>query len=1083
MWLTRFTLRQPIIATLFFLGIAVFGLIGYFSMGENIIPNVNFPIVTVTAVYPGASPEEMERLVVKPIEDQIQGLAHLDKVMATVQEGTATITVQFKLGTDVNFASTDVQHAVDAARIYLPNDLDPPIVDKFDVTAQPVLTEAITSTVLSPVELSNIITTEIVPVLRGVKGVGAVVVGGQYTRQVTVQPDLGRLRSVGLTLSDVNNSLAAGNVSMPGGRLDQPFAESTVGVRADITSAQQIAHLPLMSPFAFQIGTPQGSSGIPLRIGDVATVVDGYADHRVISTVNHTTANVVSISRDATSDTIKTTQAVRAAFADLQKRYPQIKFSEIDADLYFTRDSINGVLENLFEGILLTALVLLLFLHVWRSALVVMIAIPTSLLATFFVMWLLGLTVDVLSLMGLSLTIGILVDDSIVVIENITRHREMGQPPDEAAITGRSEIGNAAIAITLVDVVVFAPIAFMSGIIGQYMREFGLVVVCATLFSLLVSFTLTPLLAAHWALVRKPKPPVGIFKMFADWFESLRVAYHDRWLPAAMAHPYVTFFGSFGIVLGSVVLAVILIVAGILPGEFQPYTEWGYASIDLNYPPGTPIEVTAAGAQRIGLALEKMKGVKNVSVTVGRAANGANEVVGGNVAHIWAFLYQNQRHEERGIVAKVATLGYLVPGARISASGAQNAGQPPIEFTLSGPTEQLDAASKKLLAFIAKQPNAVDVTASNQIVGPRLEITIDRDRAAVLGVSPQDAALTARAAVGGVISTRVRQPEGLIDAVVQLPPETRNDPEQLRTVDVRSATTGQLVPLGDVATFTKTTEPPYIERQDRERIVSITANTANGAPIGPIVDKVNSALNTPGFLPAGVHVTTQGDTQLFGDAIAKIGLALGTSFVLIYMLLVVLYRSYLTPFVIMMSLPAAIVGVIAFLIVLNLLNIAFPDFHIQLGRFYLRPFAGQTLNLFSMLGIVMLTGLVAKNGILLVDYANTMRARGLALADAMRESAAIRFRPIVMTTAAMIAGMTPLALGLTEGAEFRKSIGTVIIGGLTSSLFLTLFLVPVVYVAVVGFFDRLAQRKLARQLTVAKEPEVPTGTEEALGAR
>ncbi|HZV80140.1 MAG TPA: efflux RND transporter permease subunit, partial [Candidatus Binatus sp.] len=302
-------------------------------------------------------------------------------------------------------------------------------------------------------------------------------------------------------------------------------------------------------------------------------------------------------------------------------------------------------------------------------------------------------------------------------------------------------------------------------------------------------------------------------------------------------------------------------------------------------------------------------------------------------------------------------------------------------------------------------------------------------------------------------------------------------------VDVRSATTGQLVPLGDVATFTKTTEPPYIERQDRERIVSITANTANGAPIGPIVDKVNSALNTPGFLPAGVHVTTQGDTQLFGDAIAKIGLALGTSFVLIYMLLVVLYRSYLTPFVIMMSLPAAIVGVIAFLIVLNLLNIAFPDFHIQLGRFYLRPFAGQTLNLFSMLGIVMLTGLVAKNGILLVDYANTMRARGLALADAMRESAAIRFRPIVMTTAAMIAGMTPLALGLTEGAEFRKSIGTVIIGGLTSSLFLTLFLVPVVYVAVVGFFDRLAQRKLARQLTVAKEPEVPTGTEEALGAR
>src|SRR5271165_3699251 len=381
MWLTRFTLRQPIIATLFFLAVAVFGLIGYASMGENIIPNVSFPIVSVTATYPGASPEEMERLIVKPIEDQIQGLPHLDKVSATAQEGTASINVQFKLGTDVNFAGTDVQHAVDAARLYLPNDLDPPLVEKFDPGAQPVLTEAITSTVLSPVELSNVITNEIVPVLRGVKGVGAVEVGGKYTRQITVQPDLARLRSVGLTLSDVNNSLAAGNVSMPGGRLDEPFAESTVGVRAGVT-------------------------GQPLRIGDVATVVDGYADHRVISTVNGTTANIVSISRDATSDTVKTTEAVRKAFADLQTRYPQIKFAEIDADLYFTRDSINGVLENLLEGVLLTALVLLLFLHVWRSALVVMIAIPASLFATFFVMWVLGFTVDVLSLMGLSLTIG-----------------------------------------------------------------------------------------------------------------------------------------------------------------------------------------------------------------------------------------------------------------------------------------------------------------------------------------------------------------------------------------------------------------------------------------------------------------------------------------------------------------------------------------------------------------------------------------------------------------------------------------------------------------------------------------------------
>src|SRR5215469_6789498 len=703
MWLTRFALKQPTVVTLFFVAVLLFGLVGYFSMGQNINPDVTFPGVVIAANYPGASPEEMERLVVRPIEDQLQNVSHIEQIFSRSTEGGASIEVQFKLGTDINSSSNDVQQAIDQARPFQPADFNPPILYKEDTSSSPILTESISSTKLTPTELSNLVETEIIPQLRGVKGVGSIQTSGEFTRQIDVNPDPSRLAAVGGTLLDVSQSIGAGNVSMPGGQLDEGTTQATVGVRADITNPLDIASIPLSIA-----GSPQGQ----LHVGDVATVLDTYADQQLTAKVNATPAIVLNIGHDSDADTGKTTAGIRAAFKDLAAKNPRANFLEVQADEDFMHEAINGVFQNLFEGILLTALVLLLFLHVWRSALVVMIAIPTSLLATFFVMWILGFTVDVLSLMGLSLTIGILVDDSIVVIENITRHREMGQPPDEAAITGRSEIGNAAIAITLVDVVVFAPIAFMSGIIGQYMREFGLVVVCATLFSLLVSFTLTPLLAAHWALVRKPKPPAGIFKMFADWFEGLRVAYHDRWLPAAMAHPYLTFFGSFGIVLGSVVLAVILIVAGILPGEFQPYTEWGYASIDLNYPPGTPIEVTAAGAQRIGLALEKMKGVKNVSVTVGRAANGANEVVGGNVAHIWAFLYQNQRHEERGIVAKVATLGYLVPGARISASGAQNAGQPPIEFTLSGPTEQLDAASKKLLAFIAKQPNAVDVTAS-----------------------------------------------------------------------------------------------------------------------------------------------------------------------------------------------------------------------------------------------------------------------------------------------------------------------------------------------------------------------------------
>jgi hydrophobic/amphiphilic exporter-1 (mainly G- bacteria), HAE1 family len=1067
MWLTRFAVRQPTIVTLFFLAIGLFGAIGYASMGKNIIPNINFPIVTVSANYPGASPEEIERLIVRPIEDQIQSIRHIDKVNATAVDGGTTIVVQFKLGTDINSAANDVTQAVNAARATLPSDLDPPVIDKVDVSAQPILIQAVTSKSVKPAELSNIVVNEIEPSLKGVKGVGNVQIAGDYPRQFYVQPDPGKLFALHLTMLDVNNAVAQGNVSMPGGRLDQPTRESTIGVRADITNAAQFANLPLTAP---------GATTSQAHVGDVAQIIDGFVDHRLISTVNNRDSVLIYVSRDSDSDTVGTTRAVRAAFKDLAKKYPALHFEEVGADNEFTMQSINGVLQNLGEGILLTAIVLLLFLHVWRSALVVMIAIPSSLLATFFVAWLLGFTIDVLSLMGLSLTIGILVDDSIVVIENITRHREMGKPAEEAAIVGRSEIGGAAVAITLVDVVVFAPIAFMSGIIGQYMREFGLVVVCATLFSLLVSFTLTPLLAARWALLRKPRPLSDsnlygrTVNAFQRWFEWVKVGYHDHWLPRAMRRPYFVFFGSFALVAFAAALLFVPAVGGptIIPGEFQPYTEWGEAVVTVQFPAGTPIGVTSAATERLSQAFEKMKGVRAVSATVGRGSNGFSDVIGGHMAEIRVHLYDNQRHEEHKIVAAAERLGYLAPGARLSAAGAQNAGAPPITYTVTGPAAERDAFAEKLAAFIAKNPSAQDVQTSNSASGPRLEIQINRTMAAQLGVAPQDVAATARAAVGGLISTKVRMPEGLIYTILRLPDAQRSDVNTIQDLQVRAAD-GSLVPLTSVASFVWTSEPPLIERQDRHRIVRVYANAANGAPIGLVTQKVNEQLGKPGFVPAGVTATTSSDSDagLFGDAVTKLGLALLTSFLLIYMLLVVLYRAYLAPLVIMFSVPVAIVGAFGILAILNGLHALFPE---------VRTFQGQSLNLFSMLGLVMLVGLVAKNGILLVDYANTLHGRGMALLDAVRESATIRFRPIVMTTVAMIAGMMPLALGLTEGAEFRKSMGTVIIGGLTSSLFLTLFLVPVVYVWIMSFVDRAAQKRLEKRIRLARDEGEVEGT-------
>lgn len=1041
MWLTKFALKQPTIVTLFFVAVLLFGTIGYFSMGQNVNPNVQFPAVTIVAAYPGASPEEMERLIVRPIEDQLQNVAHIEQVFSRSTEGGASISVRLKLGTNIQSASNDVQQAMNQARPFQPADFNPPELFKEDTSSAPIVTESVSSTKLSPTDLSNLVENEFIPTLRGIKGVGSISTSGEFTRQVNIHPDPARLAGIGATLLDVSNSIGSGNVSLPGGRLDQGQTEATMGVRADIVNPLDISQIPLIVG-----GSPLGQ----MTIGNVATVSDTFAEQRAPAKVNAIPAIVLNIGHDSDADTGKTTAAIRAAIKDLSTKYPQATFMELSADQDFLHEAISGVFQNLFEGILLTALVLLLFLHVWRSALVVMIAIPTSILATFFVMWIMGFSIDLLSLMGLSLTIGILVDDSIVVIENITRHREMGKPADEAAIVGRTEIGGAAIAITLVDVVVFAPIAFMSGIVGSFLREYGLVIVTSTMFSLLVSFTLTPLLAAKWAVLRKPKPSrIGFVNAFAQRFEGVKHAYHDRLLPVALRHPWAVCIGSIALVALSIVPAVV----GIIPFEFQPNTEYGTAIATLTYPIGTSLNTTQAGADRLAAKLQKFPGVKDTVVTVGGD--------GVYTAQVQADLETSRRHDEHKLVDALNKMGDLVPGALLVAGGAQNGGGADLTYTLTGPTDLLDATAVKLMAYIKTLPKTTGVNSTSTMTGPRLEVRIDRAKAALLGVSPEAAAETARASVGGVIATKIRTDQGLIDAIVQLDPASRNNVSYLKTIPVRSQT-GRLVPLEDVATFAWTAEPPVLRRVDRQRIARIFASMLGGAPIGPVDSKVQAKLKEANFLPPGVHVQSEGEASLLQDSVNKIGIALLTSFVLIYMLLVVLYRNYLTPLVIMMSIPVALVGALGALTIANLAHNAFPD---------IRYFNGQTLNIFSMLGIVMLMGLVAKNGILLVDYANTLHAKGLELRAAMIESASIRFRPIVMTTAAMIFGMLPLALGITEGAEFRKSMGTVIIGGLTSSLFLTLFLVPVVYVGMVGLVERRRQRAQAKRLAMPELDE------------
>ncbi len=1031
MWLTRFAIARPVITAMVFIGLAIYGLVSYLQLGVNLMPNVSFPFVFVSASYPGASPTEMEKLVIKPIEDQLDGMENLDRLSATAQEGTATVLARFRLDSDLNFETIDVQRRVNTARVYMPVDLDPPTVDKFSSASDPILEEALSSRSMTPAQLSDLISQRIVPDLKAISGVLDVQPAGSTLREIHVYPDQSRLLGSHATLLDLNNALGYNNASLPGGRLDSPTQETTVSVHADIGQPTDIAQIPLQVLNGSQGGLAQAS----LKVGDVARVDDGHVEQRLPSRYNGSASILLSVQRQIDADTVKTTAATRVEMKKLAHDFPAVQFAEINASADYTKASVNGVLQSLVEGIFLTAIVMLLFLHAWRNAVVVMIAIPSSLLATFIVMKLCGFTLDVISLMGLGLTIGILVDDSIVVLENITRHRDMGESAVDAAINGRSEIGNAAVAITLVDVVVFLPIAFLSGIVGKYMKEFGLVIVVATLFSLFVSFTLTPLLAGRWSVKRRSTGVPAWARWFQNGFGALEAWYAQRALPWVLRHKVLVPVVCVALIIASIALVPL----GFIGSEFVPAGNTGVLTGSLQFPVGQPLATTERALTRLEGGLAKIDGVSSVLTTAGEKQEGDQDITGGHLAHFNVVIDKTRRRETTRVLGDARKLSYLVPGAnyQIATEGGSGGGGSAIQYTLTGPDAALDAAATKLAALIARQPGTVNVQTGAQSEGPRLNIDIDPRRANVLGIAPADAASVARIAIGGVVSTRVRLTNGLTDVRLELPAIRRNDLATIGQLQVRAAN-GMMIPLSSVASFTMTKAPTKIDRQARERVESVSGDVdANaGVSLGKILAPVQAKIDEPGFFPDGVHAVADGDADLYNQTFSSMGFALVTSFVLVYMLMVVLYGSFVEPFVVMFSVPVALVGALVGLAVRH-----------------------QTLNLFSLIAIVMLFGLVAKNGILLVDYANQQRKkRGLGVREAMVAAAATRFRPILMTTCAMIFGMLPLSLGLTEGAQERASMGTVLIGGLISSLILTLALVPVIYVFVMGLADRRGHR-------------------------
>jgi HAE1 family hydrophobic/amphiphilic exporter-1 len=1037
MSLTALFVRRPTLVFVLLALMLLAGSIAATTLVQQQFPNVSNPTVSVQVSYNGASTTVMRDSIVRPIEDAISGSPDLQTLSSNIQSGQATISAAFYITSDVNTDLVNVQKALQTSLHNLPNDLQPPTLSVRDPSQATVVTLSLTSTKLTASQLSLIATGRIVPALQQVQDVSFVTVGGSVTPAYEVVVDPRKLSAANLTLNDVVTTVGGSNTRAPGGIAYGANRETQIDIRGDIYTPDSILGLPISaSSSASTVSSTSGnlaaSTGAPnawtsanqvLRIGDVASVVDGYEPRRQSASVNGINGVFLQVQKTSASSEVTASDNVIAALPKIEAQFADINFSVINVQSKYTAQQIDSVIRTLIEGIVLTGLVMLFFLGSWRNMIVVLIAIPASLCVALFVMKMMGLTLDTISLLGMTLVVGILVDDSTVVLENIERHSELGEPPDQAAIKGRSEIGLAAIVITLVDVVVFLPIAFLQGQVGRNLAEFGIVVVISTLTSLFVSFTITPALAAKWALKGHWRPPAPI-RAFGHGFEKVRSLYAHRILPWGLRHrvPFVAFCFA------SLIFAIGLIPTGLVGEEFIPAVDRGEIFVQITYPVGTPLTQTTAAVLKLERQIRTLPDIDaDTAVAGGYASPYGGLLVEGNTGQVHVWLSDNRKHstlywvsQYQQIAAKTLpnTQVLVIPATGTGGGNAQPIDELVTDVAGGDPTPY----AQQVYNLLLHTPGAVNVNSNAATLQPQVELIFDRAKARALNVSIGTATIAARAAFGGAIATQFETADGLEQVQVIYPVQDQTDLAALTQIPIR-ANNGQIVHLGDFATFRWSPAPPLITRVDRNSVIDVSSNFAPTSSLSNVQTAFQQRLATL-HLPKNIVVRPRplGQQDLMGQTLLGLGSSLILSVALVFLLMVALYNSYLSPLIIMFSVPVAAVGALGALALTH-----------------------ETLNLFSLIGTILLVGIVTKNGILLVDYANTLRERGEDKLKAIQESAFTRFRPIVMTSISVVAGNIPLALALEPGSSVRSSLGVVVIGGILSSLFLTLILVPIMY--------------------------------------
>jgi HAE1 family hydrophobic/amphiphilic exporter-1 len=1013
--------------------IALLGAITFSMLNINLTPKISANVITIATIYPGAAATEVENSVTKKIEDAVSSLENIKTVRSVSQENFSVTTIELNASADVNVSLQDAQRKINAVIADLPTDVEPPTLSKFSTDDLPVIQFAVSGN-LKAEDFYKLVEDRIQPRLAKIQGVGQVSLIGGIEREIKVNVDQAKLNAFNISILQVLQAIQKANMDFPTGQVEQTDKRYTVRLSAKYSSLEQLKNTMVY----------MNMNGSKVLVSDIAEIVDGTTEQTKISRLNVKDVIGVRVQKQSDANAVAVCNYVKEELNAIQKEYVKenVQFNIASDSSIYTMESVNAVVEDLILAIFIVTLISLLFLHSFRTALIVMVTVPLSMLPAFIFLYTFGYSLNIMSLMALSLAVGILVDDAIVVVENIFRHMEMGKTKLQAAIEGSKQIFFTATSITLVIVSVFFPLSLTGGIIGGLLREFALPLIVSTLTSLLVSFSLTPLLLSKFGKIEEFHT-TSLSGKFADKFEKFFNKVKETYaliLSWSLNNRKKVYAGVIGLFISS----ISLVGMGFIGSAFMPDVDQSEFNVDIELAPEVSIYENNMITKNIEQIILSKPEVIKVMTNVGLSNSIASTSSRNNITQMTVKI-TDKKNRELGIADYAENLKNellaKIPGAKIRTTPTSLAGggsDAPIQFVIKGTDlDKVNSTAATILDIAKKIPGTTDVKYSIDDPKPEISIKIDRNKMEQLGLSVADVGATLRTALAGNTDSKYKDGAYEYNINIVLDKFDRKNIFDVSTITFIN-NLGQLIELNQFANITQTLGPSMLERYDRMSSITIKSNVI-GRASGSVGEEIEAAL--VGKIPDGVSVEKSGMLKQQGDAFSSLGIALVAAIILIYLIMVALYNSLLHPFVVLFSIPTAMIGSFIAL-ALNM----------------------EILSVFSILGLITLLGLVAKNAILLVDFTNELIKDGKELQVALIEAGKERLRPILMTSLAMVFGMMPLAIASGAGAELKNGLAWVIIGGLTSSLFLTLLLVPCIYFTAETLKRRLNKKQLSKYI-------------------